>query len=200
MYIHIPPPEDSAVKLSPCSPQLAKAAGAAWFAVITRSRHEKSVSRILQARSVEEFLPVYESVHRWNDRNAVVSQPIFPGYVFVRIDLPERMLVLSVPGVVSFVGPQGRPASIPEEELVALRLCLEHQLRMEPHPYLAVGSRVRIRHGSLAEMEGILVRKKGLFRLVLSVNLIARSVAVEVDASNVVPVAGCASHKSHRFE
>jgi len=200
MHIHSSPPEPLAVDFRVCSSQLAKPAGSAWFAVNTRSRHEKSVSRILQARAVEAFLPVYESVHRWNDRNAVVTQPIFPGYVFVRIDLLDRIRVLSVPGVVSFVGPHGRPASIPNEELAALRMCLEHQVRIEPHPYLPVGGRVRIRHGLLADMEGILVRKKGLFRLILSVNLIARSVAVEVDASDVVPVAGCASHKNHRLE
>jgi len=161
-----------------------------WYALNTRSRHEKSVSRLLEGKSVEVFLPVYKSVHRWNDRNAVVSQPIFPGYVFARICLADRTQILSVPGVVNFVGPQGRPASIPEEELAALKLCLERQVRMEPHPYLVVGRRVRIRQGLLAEMEGVLVRKKGQFRLVLSVNLIARSVAVEVDASDVVPVGG----------
>jgi len=118
----------------------------------------------------------------------VVSQPLFPGYVFVRICPSERMQVLSVPGVVSFVGPHGRLYPIPDEEVAALRVCLEHRVRMEPHAYLVVGQRVRIRHGALADMEGILVRKKGQFRLVLSVNLIARSVAVEVDASEVVPV------------
>ncbi len=110
-----------------------------WYAVNTRSRHEKCVSHLLEGKSVEVFLPVYKSVHRWNDRNAVVSQPIFPGYVFARICLANRMQILSVPGVVNFVGPHGRPASIPEEELAALRLCLERQVRMEPHPYLVVG-------------------------------------------------------------
>jgi len=167
-----------------------------WYAVKTRSRHEKSVSRLLEGKSVQVFLPVYASVHRWNDRNAVVSQPIFPGYVFARICLADRIQILSVPGVVNFVGPQGRPASIPEEELAALRLCLDRQVRMEPHPFLVVGHRVRIRQGLLADMEGVLVRKKGQFRLVLSVNLIARSVAVEVDANDVVPVGGYALQNS----
>jgi len=161
-----------------------------WYAVYTRSRHEKCVGRLLASKSVEIFLPMYESVHRWNDRNAMVSQPIFPGYVFVRISLGDRMRVLSVPGVVNFVGLHGRPSAIPEEELAALRVCWERQLRMEPHPYLAAGRRVRIKHGLLAETEGILVRKKGRFRLVLSVNLITRSVAVEVDAHDVVPADG----------
>jgi len=163
-----------------------------WYAVSTRSRHEKSVSRLLDGKSVEVFLPVYKSVHRWNDRNAMVSQPIFPGYVFARIDVADRMQVVSVPGVINLVGAPGRPCPIPDEELNALRACWEHRIKMEPHPYLVVGRRVRIRRGLLAEMEGVLVRKKGQFRLVLSVNLIARSVAVEVDANDVVPVGGYA--------
>jgi len=161
-----------------------------WYAVYTRSRHEKCVSRQLEGMAVATFLPAYESVHRWNDRNAVVSQPIFPGYVFARIGLADRIQVLSVPGVINFVGAPGRPSPIPDEELNALRACWEHRIRMEPHPYLVVGRRVRIRQGLLADMEGILVRKKGQFRLVLSVNLITRSVAVEVDAQGVVPVGG----------
>jgi transcription antitermination factor NusG len=159
-----------------------------WYAVYARSRHERRVSQLLEAKCVEHFLPVCESVHRWNDRNAVVSEPIFPGYVFVRICLADRMKVLSLPGVVTLVGPQGRPSPIADEELTAVRVCLARRVRMEPHPYLAVGQRVRINQGLLEEVEGILVRKKGQFRLVLSVNLIARSVAVEVDANDVVPV------------
>ena len=98
--------------------------------------------------------------------------------------------MVSVPGVVNLVGPQGHPSPIPDDELAALRTCVERQIRMEPHPYLAVGRRVRVRRGLLADTEGILVRKKGMFRLVLSVSLITRSVALEVDASDVVPVGG----------
>jgi len=202
--IHSQAPATAAVGLGASSPLCvpAELSCQQWYAVNTRSRHEKSVSRLLEGKSVEVFLPVYESVHRWNDRNAVVSQPIFPGYVFARICLADRMQVLSVPGVVNFVGPLGRPASIPEEELTAVRLCLDRQVKMEPHPFLVLGRRVRIRQGLLADMEGVLVRKKGLFRLVLSVNLIARSVAVEVDAHDVVPIGGYAlqnPHQDNRF-
>jgi len=182
-------------EMSPIHPQAPEMAVAApeppqlqWYAVNTRSRHEKYVSRQLQGKFIEVFLPACTSLHRWNDRTAIVSQPLFPGYVFVRISASDRMQVLSVPGVVSFAGPRGRLCPIPNEELAALRVCLERRVRIEPHPYLVVGRRVRIRHGSLADLEGILVRKKGLFRLVLSVNLITRSVAAEVDASDVVPV------------
>lgn len=173
-----------------------------WYAVYTRSRHEKSVSRLLERMSVTTFLPAYESVHHWNDRRAVVSQPIFPGYVFARIGLANRIQILSVPGVINFVGTPGRPCPIPDEELHALRACWEHRIRMEPHPYLVVGRRVRIRQGLLSDTDGILVRKKGKFRLVLSVNLITRSVAVEVDASDVVPAGGPAllSYRQQQLE
>ncbi len=156
-----------------------------WYAVHTRSRHEKRISQQLQDRSIECFLPVYESIHRWNDRKAVVSAPLFPGYLFVRTALAQCMQVVSVQGIVNLVGIRGRPTPIPDEEVTALRDCFARRVGMEPHPYLAAGRRVRIKNGPLAEMEGILIRRKGRFRLVLSVNLIARSVAIEVDANDV---------------
>lgn len=159
-----------------------------WYAVYTRSRHEKRVKRQVEGKSLECFLPTYESIHHWNDRNAVVSLPLFPGYLFVRIRLADRMQVVAVPGVVDLVGVHGRPSPIPDEEIVPLRDCFTRQIGMEPHPYLVAGRCVRIKKGPLAEMEGILVRRKGQFRLVLSVNLISRSVAVEVDVNDVAPV------------
>jgi transcription antitermination factor NusG len=158
-----------------------------WYAVYTRSRHEKCVSRQLEGKSFEYFLPTCESLHRWNDRNAVVSLPLFPNYLFVRIRLADRMQIVTVSGVVTVVGVHGRPSPIPDEEIETLRTCFARHIRMEPHPYLAVGRRVRVIQGPFAEAEGILLRRKGRFRLVLSVNLIARSVAVEVDANDVVP-------------
>ncbi len=159
-----------------------------WYAVHTRSRHEKRVRQQLEGKSLEVFLPIYESVHRWNDRSAAVSLPLFPGYVFARIRLADRMQVVTVPGVVRLVGFQGRPTPIPDAELAAVRDCCARHIRMEPHPYLVVGRRVRIKDGPLAEMMGILVRRKGRFRLVLSINSIERSLAVEVDANDVEPV------------
>ena len=164
-----------------------------WYAVHTRARHEKRVRQQLEGKSLEVFLPVYESVHRWNDRRALVSLPLFPGYVFVRIRLADRMQVATVPGVVRMVGCQGHPTPVPDAELAALRACCARQIRMEPHPYLVTGKRVRIKAGPLAEMVGILVRRKGRFRLVLSVNSITRSVVVEVDASDVAPVSSSTS-------
>jgi transcription antitermination factor NusG len=159
-----------------------------WYAVHTRSRHEKRVSQQLQGKALESFLPIYQSVHRWKDRKAIVSTPLFPGYLFVHIALAQRMQVVAVPGVVNLVGVHGHPTPIPDEEVTALFDCWARRVAMRPHPYLVAGGRVRINKGPLAEMEGILVRRKGQFRLVLSVHLIARSVAVEVDASDVVAV------------
>ena len=163
-----------------------------WYAVHTRSRHEKRVRQQLEGKSLEVFLPVYESVRRWNDRRAVVSLPLFPGYVFVRMRLADRMQVVTVPGVVKLVGFQGRPTPIPDTELAVVRDCCARQIQMEPHPYLVVGKRVRIKAGPLAEMMGILVRRKGRFRLVLSIDSITRSLAVEVDANDVAPVSAYA--------
>jgi len=158
-----------------------------WYAAYTRSRHEKCVSRQLEGKFFEHFLPTYESLHRWNDRNAVVSLPLFPNYLFVRIRLADRMQVLTVSGVVALVGVHGHPSPIPDEEIETLRTCFARRIKMEPHPYLAVGRRVRVIRGPFAEAEGILLRRKGRFRLLLSINLIARSVAVEVDANDVAP-------------
>jgi len=160
-----------------------------WYAVYTRSRHEKRIKEQLDSQSLESFLPLYEAVHRWKDRRVLVRLPVFPGYLFVRMVLPEhRKPVVTVPGVVNLVGRPGCPTAIEDHEIEALRLCSARGQSMMPHPYLTVGRLVRVSHGPLADMEGILVRRKGKSRLILSVNLIARAVAVEVDAGDVVAV------------
>jgi transcription antitermination factor NusG len=161
-----------------------------WYAVYTRSRHEKRIKDQLDGMSFESFLPLCEAVHRWKDRRVRISLPVFPGYLFVRIALPEfRRPVVTVPGVVNLVGRPGCPTPIEDQEIEALRTCFLQGRSLVPHPYLAVGRRVRVRHGPLADVEGILLRRKGRSRLILSVRLIARSVAVEVDDGDVAPVA-----------
>ncbi len=137
---------------------------------------------------MEYFLPMYRAMHRWKDRRKEVVLPLFPGYIFVRIALRDRLQVLRIPSVVRLVGFSGRPVSLPDAEIDALRHGLASSVSAEPHPYLRVGSRVRINSGPLQGAEGILVRKRGVFRVVLSVHLIMRSVAVEVDTSDVEPV------------
>jgi transcription antitermination factor NusG len=157
-----------------------------WFAVYTSPRHEKRVDRYLTTRQIEHYLPLYHPRHRWADGSTVtLDLPLFPGYIFVRIDRSERVRVLEVPGVLTVVGGPGRqPASLPESEIEALRAGL-HLRRAAPHPLLRAGQRARIRSGALAGMEGVVVRQKGSLRVVLTVNLILQSVAVEVDGSEL---------------
>ena len=159
-----------------------------WYAAHTCSRHEKRIAEQLREKRIELFLPLYRSVHRWQDRQVQVELPLFPGYLFVRIPLKDRLQVLQVPGLVRLVGFNGMPILVPEAEIRALRKGIENTENLEPHPYLRVGRRARIKNGPLQGVEGILVRKKSVFRLVLSVDLIMRSVAVEVDASDVEPI------------
>lgn len=153
-----------------------------WYAAYTNAHHEKRVAEQLARRSVEHFLPLYETVRRWKDRRVRLQLPLFPGYVFVRLALRDRLQVLQVPGVANLVGFSGTPTALPLEEIDTLRSSLRDGVRAEPHPYLTVGRRVRVKAGPLAGMEGILVRKKNQDRLVISLDLILRSVAVEVSA------------------
>lgn len=157
-----------------------------WFAVYTSPRHEKRVGQYFLQKEIEHYVPLYQARRKWRDGSKVtVDLPLFPGYVFVRIDRSERVRVLQVPGVLSIVGGTGRqPASMPDAEIDALRagLSLRHA---EPHPLLTVGQRARIRSGALAGMVGIVVRQKNSLRVVLTMDLIQQSVAVEVDGSEL---------------
>ncbi len=173
------------IAAAPCSAPLS---AECWLAACVRSRHEKKVAQQLESNALECFLPLYESVHRWKDRKATVSLPLFPGYVFARIALAERLRILTTPGVVKLVTFQGQPAAIPEAEIDSLRTLCASDLRVERHPYLKIGRRVRIKNGPFTGTEGILLRRKGRFRFVLSLDLIARSVAVEIDTCDVAPV------------
>lgn len=155
-----------------------------WFVACTIPRHEKQVAAQLNARSVENFLPVYEELHRWKDRRVKVLLPLFPGYVFVHIALLERLKVLMVPGVLRFVGFGGPPVALDATEMMRLRDGLT-ALRAEPHPFLKVGKKVRVRFGPLAGAEGILQQHRDRFRVVLSMDLIQRSVAVEVSLADL---------------
>jgi transcription antitermination factor NusG len=161
-----------------------------WWAIYTRYQCEKTVAQNLSTKDFEVFLPLYKSVRRWTDRQKTLSLPIFPGYVFVRGGLDRRLEIVTTPGVqmILFYGEQ--VATIPEAEIHAIRRTVEGPCRIEPHPYLKCGERVHVTRGSLRGIEGVLVRKKNLYRLVLSMDLLARSVAVEINASDVEPVNG----------
>lgn len=158
-----------------------------WYAVYTSANHEKSVAKQLVARDVEHFLPTYDSSRRWKDRRVVLQMPLFSGYVFVRLALRDRLMVLEVPGVARLVGFNGVPTPLPDAEIEALKASLEDGVRAEPYPYLTTGRRVRVKSGPLTGMKGILIRKKNGTRLVISVELILRSVAVEVDGIELQP-------------
>ena len=159
--------------------------GLLWYAVHTNHQHEKLVARILTQKGFDVFLPLYDVAHRWKDRTKQLSLPLFPCYVFVQGGLDRRLQVLETPGVHGFVGWSGRAAPIPEEEIDAVLRTIESSLKVEPHPFLKCGDWVRVRSGALEGIEGILVRKKNLFRLVLSVEMLQKSVAVEVDITTV---------------
>jgi transcription antitermination factor NusG len=161
---------------------------ARWYAAYTSANHEKRVAERLGVREVEHFLPLYESVRRWKDRSVRQQMPLFPGYVFVRVALRDRLKVLQVPSVVRLVGYGDAPAALDEEEVEGLRCALAEGMRAEPHPYLRVGCRVQITDGPLAGHEGILVQRKGNLRVVLSVDLIQRSIHVQIDSSSLEPL------------
>lgn len=159
-----------------------------WHAVYTHARHEKKVALQLKERSIEHFLPVFRSIRRWKDRRKELDLVLFPGYVFVRLSMRDRLRVLQLPGVVRFVSFNGQPAELPGADLEALRRGLSHGIRAEHHPYLTVGRRVKVTHGPMAGAQGILVRTKNNCRVVISIDAIMRAVAVEINEEDVTPV------------
>ena len=159
-----------------------------WYAAYTSANHEKTVAEQLAVRGMEHYLPLYDSVRRWKDRRVKLQLPLFPGYVFVRLALRDRLGVQQIPGVARLVGFNGRPASLPNEEVEALRSALGRGVSAEPHPFLTSGRRVRIEAGPLEGREGILIRRKGAFRVVLSIDLIQRSIMVDVDLADIGPI------------
>src|SRR6266568_2546142 len=151
-----------------------------WYAVYTNANHEKRVTQQLEQRSIEHLLPLYESVRRWKDRRVRLQMPLFPGYVFVRMALRDRLQLLQIPGIVRLVSFNGRPAALPEEDVRAIENCLGHGGQVEPHPYMQAGRRARVRSGPLQGLEGIILRRKNRTCFIVSFDLIMRSVAVEI--------------------
>jgi len=164
-----------------------RAAGvlAPWFAAYTISCHEKRVAEHLATRRLEFFLPLYKKISRWkNGLRMPIERPLFPGYVFVKIDPEERVRVLEVPGVHSLVGAGRQPIPLPYEEIEALRRGI-HLLNAEPHPILRAGEKVVIRKGPLEGNTGIVIRRKNTTRVVLTLDAIMKSIAVEVDGRDL---------------
>lgn len=154
-----------------------------WYAVYTKHQHERHVERQFASKGLETFLPLYQEVHHWQDRAQNVQLPLFPCYVFVRMNLQRRLDVLTTRGVFRLVGSGGVASPIPDREIEPLRTVAAGSARVEPHPYLTRGDRVRVRSGPLAGTEGIFVRSKGQCRVVLSVPLLMQAAAVEVEMS-----------------
>ncbi len=173
-----------------CGGQVRPTAGTlpVWLAAYTTPRHEKVVARHFEARDVEYFLPLYRVVRRWkNGCNVPVEFPVFPSYVFVRTGRERSPRLLDIPGLLAFVGPGRAAAPIPDAEIEWLRRELPLR-KFEPHHYLTIGRKVRIAAGPLTGAIGILLRKKSGLRVVLSVDLIRQSVAVEVGADEIEPL------------
>jgi transcription antitermination factor NusG len=156
-----------------------------WYALYTYPRHEKRIAEQIEGRRFCCFLPLYRSVRRWKDRRKEIDQVLFPGYVFVQMALEDKLKVLQLPGVVRLVTSGGRPVPVSADEIEALRDRLSRGARLEPHPYLRTGRRVRVRSGPLEGLEGVIVRRKESCRFVFSIDLIRRSVAVEIDEADL---------------
>ena len=161
-----------------------------WFALTVRPRHEKTVAQSLRHRGLEDFLPLYSARRRWSDRSKAVEFPLFPGYVFCRFDYERRFPVLVTPGVTSIVGFANVPTPVSEDEIVAVRTILASGFPAQPWPIVRVGQSIRIEHGSLAGLQGTLVREKGSLRVVVSLELLQRAVAVEIDRDMICGTQG----------
>jgi transcription antitermination factor NusG len=177
--------EDQPIDRLPESHSIAEGPGVLpWYVAYSRPRHEKHVAHQLEERGVRSFVPLYTSVRRWKDRRKRLELPLFPGYVFVQIELQSKLELLRLPGVVDFVRFQGKPVPVLTCEIETLRRGLAVAAMVHPHPYLQAGRKVRIRRGALEGVEGIVVRRKGQMRVVLSVSLIQRSVAIEIEEAD----------------
>jgi transcription antitermination factor NusG len=156
-----------------------------WFAVFTRSHHEKRVAQYYAERNIEHLLPVSSVMRQWSHyRKVTLELPLFPNYLFVHISRRERTRAIEVPGALSLVGQSSVPAPLPDAEIESLREGLKLR-NVAPHPYLVVGARVRINNGVLSGREGIVLRNKNGCRVILTLSLIMRSFAVEVDSADV---------------
>jgi transcription antitermination factor NusG len=180
--------------MSPIRPAESVAAGSRngelpWFALQVRTRHETGVAGFLEAKGYKQFVPLYKARKRWSDRIKVTEAPLFPGYLFCRFDPQHRLPILKTPGVIQIVGYNRIPTPIDEMEIDAIQTLIASGLQTQPWPFLAVGERVRIESGALRGVDGIVVKMKENHRLVVSITLLRRSVAVEIDSALVEPYA-----------
>jgi len=172
----------------------------AWYVLYTRHQHEKTVAQILTSKGFEILLPLYSTARQWKDRTKLISVPLFPCYVFLRGALERQLAVMTTPGVHAIVSTAGQPTPIPHCEIEAIRRVVEGGARVEPHPFLTCGEWVRVKCGPMMGIQGILVRKKNLYRLVLSVEILGKAASVEIDAllvERVSTMPDCCDGRSH---
>jgi transcription antitermination factor NusG len=161
---------------------------APWYALTVKPRHERATARSLDSKGLEQFSPLYRARRRWCDRIKELETELFPGYVFCRFSYEERLLVLKTPGVTSIVGFGGRPVAVDDREIEAIRAVVASGLPVQPWPYLRVGQRVRIEQGCLEGVVGIVLRDRDAFRVLINVEILQRTVAVEIDRSLLTPI------------
>ena len=169
--------------------------GRSWFALTVKPRHEKTVAQSLRCRGFEEFLPLYVARRAWSDRIKSVELPLFPGYVFCCFDSLRRLAALTTPGVTSIVGIRNIPTPVPDEEIAAVRTIVVSNLPAQPWPVVRVGQTVSIERGPLTGLAGVLIREKDSLRVVVSLELLQRAVAVEIDRDTI-----CLAHSARRAQ
>jgi transcription antitermination factor NusG len=154
----------------------------AWFAVQVRPRHELTTATILRNKGLEEFVPIYISRRQWSDRKKDLVLPLFTGYVFCNFSIEDKLTVVTTPGVIRIVGSSRGPSPIADHEIASIKTAAQLPAKVHPYPYLAIGTRVKVREGPFAGLEGILANYKNRSQLVLSLDLVQRSMAIEVDS------------------
>ena len=162
--------------------------GAPWFALRVRPNYEKPVAAALRGKGFQEFLPLIRSKRQWSDRVKIMDLPLFPGYLFCRLNLDERLPLLTTPGFLYLVGVGKNPEPVDEAEIAGIQAVLRSGLTITPWPNLVVGQKVRLKHGPLRGLEGVLTRIANRHRIYVSVTLLQRSISVEVDPEWVQPV------------
>ena len=160
-----------------------------WFALRVRHQHERATATVLEMKELETFVPLVRSRRQWSDRLKTLAAPLFPSYVFCRFEYAKRLAILNTPGVISIVGFGNSPTPVRDEEIASIQAAIASGRAVHPWPYLQTGERVEITRGPLKDVQGILVHEKNEWRVVLSVDLLMRSIAVEVDRDWLVRLA-----------
>ena len=158
-----------------------------WHAIQLRPRYEKLVALHLRDKGYEEYLPLYRSRRRWSDRVQELQLPLFPGYIFCKLDVMQRLPILIIPGVISIVGCGKVPLAIPDHEITAVQRIVDSRMPYGPWPSLCVGQPVRVRYGPLEGLEGVVLELRNKYHLIISVTLLSRSVSVMIDRDSITP-------------